>query len=303
MKLEQLKMLKTVAELGSLRQASVRLHKTQPAISQGIRQLELTLGVTLFSRSKYRLTLTDAGKMLYQHALRIIDESETLRQVANHIAQGNETRITVAIEASFDLKGILPLLESVQSQFPDTQIILKQEYLTGAVEAVLNQSATLCISPSDGIFQVNPNLDSHFLRKGCLINVASNKLLARHPNLSSSRELLNEYQIVVQDSGLGSKDIEWGIQGGQRRWYVNDFSSKKLLIESGMGWGKLPGHYAQPGLDNGSLIALVLQDVNSRVDFNFYLIKNKKQILGPVAQALWQQFKAYNFSANGGVTN
>lgn len=296
MKLDQLVMLKTVAELGTLRLASEHLHKTQPAISQGIRQLESSLKITLFSRTKYRLALTDEGKMVYQHAVRLLDEAATLRQVANHIAEGNETSITLAIEATFDLKGILPLLESVQTQFPGTQIILKQEYITGAVEALNSGNATLCVSPMDGILNMSANMDSHFLIEGALINVAAPKLIARHPELLTSRDLINEYQIILQDSGMGSKDTEWGVQDGQRRWYVNDYATKKMLIESGMGWGKLPNHYAQPGLESGSLAPLELNDMNNRVALNHHIIKNRKEILGPVAQVLWDQFKAYTFN-------
>lgn len=297
MKLDQLIMFKTVAELGSLRQASEHLHKTQPAISQGIRQLESNLELTLFNRSKYRLELTDGGKMVYQHALLLVDEAEALREVASHIAKGNETSITIAIEASFDLNKILPLLESAQNKFPGTQIVLRQEYITGAVEALKNQNATLCISAWDEVFQPSHNLESCFLIEGSIINVASQKLLARHPELSSSRGLLNEYQIILQDSGMGSENIEWGIQDGQRRWYVNDFSTKKMLIESGMGWGRLPEQYAQPGLDEGTLELLNLNDMKNTIITNYHIIKNKKQILGPVANALWEHFKDYRFNA------
>ena len=59
MTLEQLKMLKQVAELGSLKSASATLFKTQPAISQGIKQLEAQLGLQLFNRQGYRLSLTE----------------------------------------------------------------------------------------------------------------------------------------------------------------------------------------------------------------------------------------------------
>ncbi len=206
MKLDQLLMFKAVAELGSLRQASEQLHKTQPAISQGIRQLESNLELKLFNRSKYRLELTDAGKKIYQHSLLLVDETKALQQVASNIARGNETSITMAIEASFDLRKILPLFESVQNEFPDTQIILKQEYISGAIEALKNQDATLCISPWDEVFQPSQNLESHFLIEGSMINVAPPKLLARHPKLSTSRHLLNEYQIIVQDSGMATKE-------------------------------------------------------------------------------------------------
>ncbi|KXI26733.1 LysR family transcriptional regulator [Paraglaciecola hydrolytica] len=296
MKLDQLTMFQSVAELGSLRQASESLHKTQPAISQGIKQLESILNVTLFNRSGYRLILTAEGHVLYQHALRVLDEANALRNMARHINSGNETSITLATEASYDLKGIIPLLAKVQNQFPDTQIVLKQEYLTGALEALHQQKATFCLSPINPEFLQNSQVEMHALNTGRLVNVASPQLVARHPELSTSTELINEYQIVVQDSGKGSLNKNWGVQDGQRCWYVNDFATKKMLIESGMGWGKLPYHQIQKSLENGTLLELSLSDVENTVTFDYYIIKNKKQLLGPVALTLWEQFKAYTFN-------
>lgn len=296
MKLDQLTMFVTVAQLGSLSLASARLHKTQPAISQSIRQLEKNFNLALFNRSGYRLELTEAGKTLYQKASNLLDEVSELQQVADHIALGNEISITIAIEASFDLKGILPLLENLQTQFPNTQIIIEQEYLTGAVEAMHNGTAILCITPSVDFLDSEIKTEKHRLTGGFLINVASPSLINRNPKIKIRRDLLNECQIIVKDSGTGSKNSEWGVQEGQRRWYVNDYSTKKMLIENGMGWGKLPSYLVEEGLKNGTLVMLTLSDVQNKIPLDYYIMKNKSKPLGPVAQAAWEQFECYTFN-------
>ncbi|TPV54306.1 LysR family transcriptional regulator [Aestuariibacter sp. GS-14] len=296
MKLEQLEAFQTVAELGSLGRASEHLYKTQPAISQSIKQLEEGLGVALFSRAGYRLELTQHGHILYQQALRVLNEAASMQNMAKHFSAGNEPSITLATEASFDLRGIIPLLTHVQTQFPDTQILLRQERLTGALGALSEKQATLCLSPSGPVQLLDTQFTSHFLGSGSLITVASAQLLSRHPNLKSSAELINEYQIVLQDSGKYSGDKKWGIQDGQRCWYVNDFATKQMLIESGMGWGKLPQHQIQKSLDIGKLFELKLNDIHSRINLDYYLFKNKDELLGPVAQMLWDQFMAYTFN-------
>ena len=48
---DQLRAFADVVELGSFSAAAERLHLTQPAISQQVRQLELRLGVRLVERS------------------------------------------------------------------------------------------------------------------------------------------------------------------------------------------------------------------------------------------------------------
>ena len=44
MKLEQLKALRAVVETGSVKAASLRLNRTQPAVSQALKALELQTG-------------------------------------------------------------------------------------------------------------------------------------------------------------------------------------------------------------------------------------------------------------------
>lgn len=296
MKLDQLETFKAVADLGSLKKASAALHKTQPAISQSIRQLESLLNIELFSRAEYRLTLTPAGKKIYQHTQRLLAEAFALKQAANNISAGNEISITLAIEASFDLKGILPLLENVQHQFPDTQIILKQEYLSGAIDLLEQNKAELCISSAEGNLFHRGNFKCHSLNTGTLINVSSPRLLARHPQLSDSSELIDEYQVIVQGSGTSSINRDFGVQVGQRSWYVNDYATKLMLIESGMGWGRLPANYTEQGIQNGRLVELQLTDTQNEIKLHYQIMKNQEQTLGPVAQTLWERFKAYTFN-------
>ncbi len=289
MTLEQLKMLVKVAELGSLKAASEVLFKTQPAISQGIKQLESQLGLHLFSRQGYRLLLTDNGKQIYQQALRLLNEEEQIKQLASFLTAGNEASVTIAIEASYDLENILPVLEKTQNEFPHTQIILKQEYINGALEAVKSKQADLALTTIDNLALQSGQYDANMLYQGNLCNVASPKLLDRHPQLNSVVELKDEYQIVVQDSGQSSQGVNYSVQTGQRCWYVNDFSTKKTLIMSGIGWGRLPDYMVRDEIQAKSLVAVSLDDFDTRIALNYQAIKMKARMLGPVANKLWEK--------------
>lgn len=291
MTLEQLKMLIKVAELGSLKGASEVLFKTQPAISQGIKQLEAQLGLQLFSRQDYRLSLTDNGKQIYQYAQRLLSEATQIKQLATFLTAGNEASITIAIEASYDLKRILPVLEMTQNEFPHTQIILRQEYINGALEAVKSGQADLALTTIDNLALLTGNYHANKLYQGNLCNVAAPKLLLRHPKLSLVTELKDEYQIVVQDSGQSSQGINYSVQSGQRCWYVNDFSTKKTLIMSGIGWGRLPDYMIKDELQSKALVAVQLQDFDTHVALNYQAIKLKSKLLGPVATKLWQNLE------------
>jgi LysR family transcriptional regulator, transcriptional activator of nhaA len=58
----------TIAKEGSLRQASEVLHVSQPSISAQLKQLEESLGTSLFSRANRRLVLTDTGQTVLGYA-------------------------------------------------------------------------------------------------------------------------------------------------------------------------------------------------------------------------------------------
>lgn len=297
MTLTQLMIFRTVAELGSLARASAHLHKTQPALSQSIRQLEDQLRLVLFNREGYRLSLTEEGKKILQHARRILTQAEALTQVAQHLAEGNEANVNIAIEASFRLQAILPVLEEVQALFSNTQITIRQEYVSGALDAVKEGRAAIAVSPADGRILNDVSLQSVYLFAAPLVEVAAPRLLARHPNLAMSSQLREEYQIIVQDTGKGTGNVEYGVQSDQRRWYVNDFTTKKMLIESGMGWGRLPDYLAESGLATGHLQQLVLQDKPPTPPVRYHALRLTQTVPGPVAAYFWRRLQEYQGGA------
>ena len=72
MQLQDLSTFLTVAAERSFSAAAKKLHRTQPAVSQGIRRLEEELGERLFDRSSRNGTLTEAGRLLQDYAARLM---------------------------------------------------------------------------------------------------------------------------------------------------------------------------------------------------------------------------------------
>jgi len=63
----------TVARLLSFTRAAEVLHMTQPAVTFQVRQLEEQLDARLFDRTHSRVTLTDAGRLVFRYAERIFE--------------------------------------------------------------------------------------------------------------------------------------------------------------------------------------------------------------------------------------
>lgn len=289
MTLEQLRMLKAVIQEGSIQGASNCLFKTQPAISKGLQQLESGLGVSLLDRSGYKLKLTEQGELIYQKALMLLEQSDQLKQMAKHFKTGYEAKVVIAVDAMFDLEKLVPIFEKIQDEYPQTQVILKQELMTGGIDSVINQKADIAIAPSEASFLNGFKLDTKHIFSQSIINVASPKMLARYENLVESAQLKDEYQIIVQDTGSLTKGVELDVQKGQRKWYVNDFHSKHTLCLSGIGWGRLPDFMVKEDIEKGKLIPLDLSDIKVEAEVKSYVMKLKGEVLGPVANRLWDE--------------
>ena len=81
MDIRSLKAFIAVFEERNITQASARLYLSQPALSATIRQLEQELGAELFQRQPRGVDVTDAARLLYPEARRLVEEAEGLKQL------------------------------------------------------------------------------------------------------------------------------------------------------------------------------------------------------------------------------
>jgi DNA-binding transcriptional LysR family regulator len=78
-----LQVFKSVVDEGGIIKAARKLHRVPSSVTTRVRQLETSLGVTLFHRDRQRLHLSPTGELLLAYADRLIQLSDEARAVVS----------------------------------------------------------------------------------------------------------------------------------------------------------------------------------------------------------------------------
>jgi DNA-binding transcriptional LysR family regulator len=119
--LNRLRYFVAVADELHFGRAAARLHMAQPPLSQQIRQLESELDATLFERTTRRVALTEAGRLLYPHARRVLGAADDAAAVMASVGRGEAgvLRLGFVDSASYD---VLPrFLRSYRERLPSVE--------------------------------------------------------------------------------------------------------------------------------------------------------------------------------------
>ena len=282
---DQLVAFTSVAAEGTFTGASNALHKSQPAVSKLIRNLEGELGVVLFDRTRYRATLTDAGRVFYERAAAVIESTHALRGFGLALGGKVEAIVRLAVEAVTPLDPIVKILRAAEARFPSVRVELHTERLAGAAEALHERRADVVVATMLGIDAAK--VDAVPFGRVRIVAVArtDHPVATRRPPIPPT--LLRAHpQIVLRDSAQGSSRPALNVLEGGLRWTVTDIGAKKELILAGMGWGGLPEHLVARELADGTLKALVVPEFAEAMDL--FAIRRRDRAHGVVATALWE---------------
>jgi DNA-binding transcriptional LysR family regulator len=142
MELSQLEVFLAVARERRFSRAAEKLHRTQSAVSQTIRKLEEELGEALFDRSSREGVLTDAGKVLFDYAEKLINLRGEATESLSELRELQKGKLVIAAN-EFTVLYLLPLLavfrrlhpmikitveRSLGSRIPDDVLLYRSEF-------------------------------------------------------------------------------------------------------------------------------------------------------------------------------
>ena len=115
-----------VAEELHFGRAARRLHISQPPLSQQIRQFEEEVGATLFSRTTRSVQLTAAGRLMLEHARRLMLDADATVKTVQRLARGEAGSMTLGFTHSTVYDVLPKVLRVFHARLPDVDLDFKQ---------------------------------------------------------------------------------------------------------------------------------------------------------------------------------
>ena len=242
MELSQLRTFRVVAETLNFTRAAERLGLTQSAVSHQIKSLETELGEPLFIRAKRGVKLSPAGQAALEHAVRLLDEAEALRE---RVAGGEHSpagRVRAAAATQAIVHLFAPLFEAFMRAQPRIDVSFRTTASTDETVAdILNGAADVGFA---SLPVYSPALKIENLFEDELVLVVGHGHRLSGATEATVEDFRKERLILFERGGSIRRATDQffnkvGIQPSLAL-ESNDTSFIKLMVERGLGVSLLP---------------------------------------------------------------
>lgn len=241
-----------VAETESFTQASKKLSISTAQVSRQVNALEQRLNIKLFYRTTRKVSLTEEGRVFYQHCRGVLDGLEAAERAVTNLQSTPQGKIKLTAPITYGEQQVLPLINDFMMQYTDIEITA---YLS-------NQQLDLVEESFDLAIRLGKLSDSSMM---------ANKLAMRSNYVCASPTYLDRYGIPHSLSELNKHSC---LLGTRDYWHFSDAGKEKNLRVTGkirynsgfglvdaalkgLGIVQLPDYYIKEHLISGSLLTLL----------------------------------------------
>lgn len=269
------------AESESFTRASELIGVSQAAVSQHVAAMEKELRIALFKRGPRSVSLTEAGRRVYEYARRIIDLMQEMSEMAGqHDAKELTGTLRIAC-STVPSEWLLPkLLVKFREQYPEVNEMVTVSDSIAAIQAVesgtaefglvgeLPRAANLCAKSiaQDELMLVvgadHPLAKSNCIKPG---DIVSQPLIVREAG-SGSRRCIER---ALAKAGLTTSDLSFTM-------VVNSNDAIRAAVEHGVGISFLSIHANAREIQDRRLIPVSIDGVRAVRDL--YLISDPQRL-------------------------
>lgn len=237
----------SAARHGSIRLAAAELHKTPSAVSQQIKQLESTLGFTLFERHARHIAITDKGRELATSVNRLL--TELGRQVTALRQDDPAALLRISTTHSFAMKWLVPRLHRFTARYPAIDIRVE------ASDQVVDMAAGVCDVALR--YVAAPAQDDGLLYRERLVAVVSPSLLPTPDASPRLAALIRQPLLFEGTPEPWLRVLEASRVRSRRLDFSRSYSHGGLLVQAavaGHGVALAPFALAHEDLEQGRLV-------------------------------------------------
>lgn len=278
----------TIAKLQNITRAAQALHMTQPALSRQIKELEKSLGVTLFVRGKRKTTLTEDGLLLQSRAEEILSLVEKTKTEFD----GNQKQLAGTIHMgcaeTYAMKGITDTLHTIQADYPHIKL-----RITSADEPQVMSDLEKGLLDFGVVVEPSMSKQYEYLELPYIdhwgVIMKSDDPLAKENSITPNM-LYNKPLIISAQAHMNKEFSSWWNNPNTPMHIVSYISllyNGSLLVESGVGYLLALDKIISPSQDNGLTFRPLSPSLTSRT----YMTWKKDRPLSHTAQYFLNQLK------------
>lgn len=261
MDLTQLETFLAVAEERSFSRAAVRLHRTQPAVSQVIRKLEESVGETLFDRTARDGSLTAAGELLRDYALRLLALRREATSALGELRNMQRGHLHIAAN-EYTCIYLLPAIDAFRHNFPQVAVTVHRTLASHVPEELARRTFEL------GVISFRPNPEQ-FRTIDVYHDSLAFIVAPHHPLASAARVSIKDLgkEVFIAHnvaSPLRSRVIETFEQYGtplNMDIELPTIEAIKLFVAMGNGVALVPRLTAARELESGVLVHVPVDEL------------------------------------------
>lgn len=244
-----------IMETGSFARAAERAGLPKSTLSRRLTALEAKLGERLLTRSTRRLTMTEFGERILDHARRLLEESEAVTAIAQHRQATPRGVLRVSMPPDFIELDLSRLLLQYAAAYPEVRLELD---LSPRRVDLLAERFDIAIRAANRL----PDDTSLVARQLSRLEsglYASPAYLARYGEPTTPNELLQHVGLGMIGSDGGARP--WLLNRGEEHWQgtpdgplvANSPSLQRDLAAHGLGIVALAGRFADKMVAQGLL--------------------------------------------------
>ena len=296
--LRQFEVFLAVAKAGSFRVAAEAMHLSQPALSQHVAEMERELGARLFDRLGRKVALTEAGRILEEHALRLFASLASAREAVAELGELKRGSLVIGASTTPGIYVLPGIIATFQQRYPQVALSLRIDNSALIEERIRRNEADLGIVGGHPLRAREECVTAGLLDELVLI-VPSKHPWARRREIQPA--LVGGQRLLVREEGSATRQVtERALQraGGHinASMELGHTEAIKQAVMAGLGVAFVSRHAIRGELAAGRLHEVRLRGL--RIRRHFHIIHNEARTLSASARAFIELLKPARGSAS-----